>query len=85
MIPADHALRCCLALKLWSIERKSHVMALDRRCRADVIRRPKCLPKEKLSSLDVLFQCHFMIITAGGNSWGSPSSPKLRRRSQAFG
>jgi len=28
MIPADHALRCCLALKLWSIERKSHVMAL---------------------------------------------------------
>src|SRR5438309_611145 len=28
MIPADQALRCCLALKLWSIERKSHVMAL---------------------------------------------------------
>ena len=28
MIPADHALRCCLALKLWSMERKSHVMAL---------------------------------------------------------
>ena len=28
MIPADHALRACLALKLWSIERKSHVMAL---------------------------------------------------------
>ena len=28
MIPAGHALRCCLALKLWSIERKSHVMAL---------------------------------------------------------
>src|SRR2546429_3693734 len=28
MLPADHALRCCLALKLWSIERKSHVMAL---------------------------------------------------------
>ncbi len=28
MIPADHALRSCLALKLWSIERKSHVMAL---------------------------------------------------------
>src|SRR6266852_114111 len=28
MIPADHALRTCLALKLWSIERKSHVMAL---------------------------------------------------------
>jgi hypothetical protein len=27
-IPPDHALRCCLALKLWSIERKSHVMAL---------------------------------------------------------
>jgi len=28
MIPADHALRACLALKLWSLERKSHVMAL---------------------------------------------------------
>jgi transposase len=28
MIPAPHALRACLALKLWSIERKSHVMAL---------------------------------------------------------
>jgi hypothetical protein len=28
MIPACHALRCALSLKLWSIERKSHVMAL---------------------------------------------------------
>ena len=28
MIPAAHALRAGLALKLWSIERKSHVMAL---------------------------------------------------------
>src|SRR5213593_131997 len=28
MIPAEHALRSCLALKLWSIERRSHVMAL---------------------------------------------------------
>ena len=28
MIPAAHALRSSLALKLWSIERKSHVMAL---------------------------------------------------------
>jgi len=28
MIPAEHALRSCLALKLWSIERNSHVMAL---------------------------------------------------------
>jgi hypothetical protein len=28
MIPGAHALRACLALKLWSIERKSHVMAL---------------------------------------------------------
>jgi hypothetical protein len=28
MIPAGHALRSALALKLWSIERKSHVMAL---------------------------------------------------------
>jgi len=28
MIPATHALRACLALKLFSLERKSHVMAL---------------------------------------------------------
>ena len=28
MIPAAHALRTSLALKLWSIERKSHIMAL---------------------------------------------------------
>jgi hypothetical protein len=28
MIPAGHALRCCIALKLWSIERKSHVMPI---------------------------------------------------------
>jgi transposase len=28
MIPAEHALRSSLALKLWSIERKSHVMSL---------------------------------------------------------
>jgi transposase len=28
MIPAVHALRASLALKLWSIERKSHIMAL---------------------------------------------------------
>ena len=28
MIPGEHALRAALALKLWSIERKSHVMAL---------------------------------------------------------
>jgi len=28
MIPAGHALRACLALKLWSVERKSDVMAL---------------------------------------------------------
>jgi len=28
MIPAAHALRSCLALKLWCIERKSHVMPL---------------------------------------------------------
>ena len=27
MLPASYALRCALALKLWSIERKSHVMA----------------------------------------------------------
>lgn len=28
MIPAEHAFRSCLALKLWSIERNSHVMSL---------------------------------------------------------
>ena len=28
MIPASHALRACLSLKLWSLEHKSHVMSL---------------------------------------------------------
>lgn len=28
MIPREHALRACLALKLWSVERKSHIMSL---------------------------------------------------------
>lgn len=28
MIPAGHALRACLALKLWAVERKSHIMSL---------------------------------------------------------
>lgn len=28
MIPAEHALRSSLALKLWSVERKSHIMSL---------------------------------------------------------
>jgi hypothetical protein len=28
MVPAGHAFRSCLALKLWSLERKSHVMPL---------------------------------------------------------
>ncbi len=28
MIPAGHALRSCLALKLWSFERKSHIMSM---------------------------------------------------------
>jgi hypothetical protein len=28
MIPPAHALRACLALKLWSLERKRHVMSL---------------------------------------------------------
>jgi len=28
MIPPAHALRACLALKLWSVERRSHVMSL---------------------------------------------------------
>ena len=28
MIPPGHAMRACLALKLWAIERKSHIMAL---------------------------------------------------------
>jgi transposase len=28
MIPNTHALRACLALKLWSVERKSHIMSL---------------------------------------------------------
>ena len=28
MVPSAHALRASLALKLWAIERKSHIMAL---------------------------------------------------------
>jgi hypothetical protein len=28
MIPPEHALRACLALKLWCVERKSHIMSL---------------------------------------------------------
>jgi len=28
MIPREHALRACLAMKLWAVERKSHVMSL---------------------------------------------------------
>lgn len=28
MVPAGHALRSCLAMKLWSLERKSHVMSV---------------------------------------------------------
>ena len=28
MIPREHALRACLALKLWAVERKSHVMSI---------------------------------------------------------
>ncbi|MDM0117923.1 hypothetical protein QTI66_38195 [Variovorax sp. J22R133] len=28
MVPSTHALRCCLALKLQSVERNSHVMPL---------------------------------------------------------
>ena len=28
MIPADYALRACLALKLWCVERRSHIMSL---------------------------------------------------------
>jgi transposase-like protein len=28
MIPAEHALRACLALKLWCVERRSHVMSM---------------------------------------------------------
>jgi hypothetical protein len=27
-IPREHALRACLALKLWAVERKSHIMSL---------------------------------------------------------
>ena len=45
MIPAGHALRASLALKLWSIERKSHVMALVAdegwRCSAGSTRCPR--------------------------------------------
>ena len=48
MIPAAHALRASLALKLWSIERKSHVMALVGRRRARAVLRAQRHAQEEL-------------------------------------
>ena len=48
MIPAAHALRACLALKLWSIERKSHVMALVADEGLALVRRAQRHPEEEL-------------------------------------
>ena len=48
MIPAEHALRCCLALKLWSMERKSHVMALVADEGSGALCRLERLPQKEL-------------------------------------
>lgn len=49
MIPAEHALRSCLALKLWSIERKSHVMSLVTDQGLALFSGLNVIPKKKLS------------------------------------
>jgi len=48
MIPAGHALRAALALKLWAIERKSHIMALVADDGAGAVLRSQCHAQEEL-------------------------------------
>ena len=48
MIPAAHALRAALALKLWSIERKSHIMALVADGGLALFLRPQCHAEDEL-------------------------------------
>lgn len=50
MIPAGHALRASLALKLWSIERKSHVMALVADQGLGLFCGLNCIPKKSYLS-----------------------------------
>ena len=50
MIPATHALRSYLALKLWSLERKSHVMALVADPGLALFAGLNCIPKKSYLS-----------------------------------
>ncbi len=50
MIPAEHALRASLALKLWSIERKSHVMSLVADEGLSLFCGLNCIPKKSYLS-----------------------------------
>jgi len=50
MIPATHALRSCLALKLWSLERKSHVMSLVADPGLALFAGLNCIPKKSYFS-----------------------------------
>ncbi len=50
MIPATNALRSCLALKLWSIERKSHVMSLVADPGLALFAGLNCIPKKSYFS-----------------------------------
>ena len=49
MIPRTHALRACLALNLWAIERNSHVMALVAEEGLGAVLRTQPHPEEELS------------------------------------
>ncbi|MBU4201476.1 MAG: hypothetical protein KKG09_00415 [Verrucomicrobia bacterium] len=50
MIPRTHALRACLALKLWSLERKAHVMALVADAGLALFCALNCMPKKSYMS-----------------------------------
>ena len=50
MIPPTHALRSCLALKLWSLERKSHVMPLVADPGLALFAGLNCIPKKSYLS-----------------------------------
>ena len=50
MIPAAHALRASLALKLWSIERKSHIMSLVADRGFSLFAGLNCFPKKSFLS-----------------------------------
>ena len=50
MIPPTHALRSCLALKLWSLERKSHVMSMVADPGLALFAGLNCIPKKSYLS-----------------------------------